>query len=104
MQILLVHASEGSQIRPERCPCPLTGIAMDLAAPIPIGIPCPFMHAVADSGVCRMAATIALPLVGIQPCAASRHAVGDETVTRPCVRVVAHPEAMMLMMGGRSLA
>src|SRR5919106_3640546 len=42
-----------------------------------------------------MAATIALPFVGIQPRAASRHVVGDEGVTSLRVRVVAHPKTLL---------
>jgi hypothetical protein len=88
-----VHASDGAPRRPERGPSALPGLAMDLAAPIPLGIPGPGMPAGADRGVCRMAAPVAPPLVGRQPCAARRHVVGEEAVPRPCVRVVAAPEA-----------
>jgi hypothetical protein len=95
MQIPLVHTLEGPQIRPEGGSCPLAGVAMDLADAIPIGIPRPLVYAVADGGVRRMAPTIALPLVGIESCAAGRHVVGNEGVAGPRVRVVTHPKAAL---------
>jgi hypothetical protein len=95
MQVLLMDASEGPQVRPERCCCPLAGVAVDLADPIPIRISRPLVHAVADGGVGRMAATIALPLIGIQPRTAGRHVVGDEVVTGPRVSMITHSEAVL---------
>ena len=94
MQILLVYSSKGSQIRSQRCPCPFTGIAMDLAEPIPISIPCPLMHAVTDRRVGWMAAPIALPLIGIKPRAAHGDVVGNPGVARTPIRVIADPEAL----------
>jgi hypothetical protein len=42
-----------------------------------------------------MATPIALPLVGVQLRAARRHVFGDEATAHPCVRVVAHPQALL---------
>ncbi len=95
MQVLLVDAPERAQVGPERCASSFTGVAVDLASAIPISIPRPFMHTVVDSGMGRMAATIALPCIGIEPRAASRNVFGDEVVAGPRVRVVAHPKARL---------
>ena len=86
---------EGTQIRAERCSCPFTGVAVDLASAIPIIVPCPFVDAVADRGMGWMTPPVALPLIGVQPRAASRKVCDDEPMTSPPVRVVAHPKTLL---------
>jgi hypothetical protein len=88
-----VHASDGAPRRPARGPSALPGLALALAAPIPLGIPGPCRPAGAARGVCRMAAPGAPPPVGRQPCAARRPVGGEAAVPRPCGRVVAAPDA-----------
>ena len=86
---------EGTQVGPERRARPLTGVAVDLASAIAIIIPRPLVHAVADRGMGRMAAPIALPFVGIELRAASRHVLRDQGTARARVRMVADPEALL---------
>jgi hypothetical protein len=47
-----------------------------------------------DGGMKRMAAPIALPLVGVQLGAASRHVVGNEATACPSVGMITDPKAM----------
>jgi hypothetical protein len=65
---------------------------VDPAVAIPLIIPCLFVDAVADRGMGWMTPPVALPLIGVQPCAASRQVFDDEPMTSPPVRVVAHPK------------
>jgi hypothetical protein len=67
---------------------------VDLAVAIPILIARPLVHAMTDGRMRRMAATIAGPLIGIQPRMAWD--IGDDqVVTGPRVRVITHPEAVL---------
>jgi hypothetical protein len=68
---------------------------MDLALAITILIPRPFAYPVGNGGMARMAATIALPFVGIEPRAARGHVVGHEGVAGLPVRMVADPPALL---------
>ena len=95
MQELLVDAPEGPQVGPERRPRSLTGITMDLALAITIVIPRPFAHTMGNRGMVRMAVTIALPFVGIEPRATRQHVVGNEGVAGLPVRVVADPKSLL---------
>jgi hypothetical protein len=95
MQVLLVNPAEGPQIRPQRRAGPFTGVAVDLALAIPIIIPCPFVHAMADGRVGRMAAVIALPFIGVQERALQRDILGDQVSARTPVRMVAHPKTLL---------
>jgi hypothetical protein len=112
MQVLLMHSTEDAQVGPEPHTSSFTGVAVPLTSAIGIIIPCPFVHPVTDGRMERMAAPIALPLVGIGPGAAGRHVFGEEAAARPPVGVIAHPKPVLspvsrdttLMMGGRSLA
>jgi hypothetical protein len=106
-----MHSTEGAQVGPEPGASPFTGVAMHLPPAIVIIIPRPFVHAVTDGGMDRMAAPIALPLVGVKLGAASRHVVGNEATARLRVGVLTDPKRCSpvsrdttLMMGGRSLA
>ena len=107
-----MDTSEGTQVGAERRTRPFAGVAVDLASAIPIIIPRPFVHAMADRGMGRMAAAVALPFVGIEHRAA---AAGTFSAMRSAqVRLSAWSQTqkrcspvsreMMLMMGGRSLA
>jgi hypothetical protein len=58
-----MNTPKGTQVGAERRPCSFAGVAVDLGAAIPIIILCPLVHTVADGGMHRMAATIALPFV-----------------------------------------
>jgi hypothetical protein len=95
MQVLLGDPAEGTQIGAERCSCPFTGVAVDLASAIPIIIASPFVDAVANRGMGWMTPPVALPLIGIQPGAASRKVFADEPMTSPPVRVVAPPKTLL---------
>jgi hypothetical protein len=95
MQVLLVDPTEGTQIGAERRSCPFTGVAVDLAAAVPVIIPGPFADAVADRGMGWVTPPVALPLIRIQLCAASRKVFHHERMTSPSVRVVAHPKALL---------
>src|SRR3712207_112841 len=68
---------------------------MHFTSAIAISIPRPFAYTMADRGMGWMTAPVALPFIGVQPRAASRNVVGDEATTRPRVRVVAHPQALL---------
>ena len=86
---------EGTQVGTERCARPLTGVAMDLAATIPIVIPCPFAHPVGHRGMARMAPTITLPFIGIEPRATGGHVGSNKNVAGLPVRMVADPPALL---------
>jgi hypothetical protein len=95
IEVLLVDTPESTQIGAKCRTCSLTGIAMHFASAIPIIIPCPFVDAVADRGMGWMTVPVALPLISIQPRAASRKVFDDESMTSPPVRVVAHPKTLL---------
>jgi hypothetical protein len=100
MQILVVHTPESPQIRPECCSGTLAGVAVYLSDPISIHISRPLVHAVANGGMGRMAATIALPLVGIEPRTAGGDIGGNQVVASPRIRVITHPEAVLTRLPG----
>jgi hypothetical protein len=89
-----MHATEGAQVGPEPRASSFTGVAVHLPPAIGIIIPRPFVHPVADSRMARMAAPIALPLVGVELCAASRNVFGDKAAARLRVGVITHPKAV----------
>jgi hypothetical protein len=95
MQILLVNTSESTQVGPKRRTRSLAGVAMHFASAIAIIIPRPFVYTMADGGMSWMTAAGALPFVRVQPRVASWNIFGDERAARPCVRVVAHPKALL---------
>src|SRR5262245_40133977 len=95
MQILLVDTPEDTQVGTERRTGPFTGIAVDLPFAVSVISSGPFVDAVADRGMGRVTSPVALPLVGIQPCAASREVFHDELKTRPSVGAVAHPKPLL---------
>ena len=61
-----MRTPQRTQIRPERRARSLAGVAVDVAAAIPIRLPCPLMSTVVDGGMSRMIPPIALPLIGIE--------------------------------------
>jgi hypothetical protein len=92
MQVLLMHAAKGPQIRPECRPSSLAAVAVHLVLAIPMVIPCPLMFAMVDGGLGRMAFPIALPLVGIEPRAANVQVRRDQGNAGASLRMVADPE------------
>ncbi len=107
-----MNPPKGTQIGPKRRACSFTGVAVDLTPAITIIIPRPLVHAVAHSGMARVAATIALPFVGIERRAASGDVLRDQGRGRSVVfawsqthkRCSPVSREITLMMGGRSLA
>src|SRR5262245_22409616 len=95
MQVLLMNAPKDTEVGAERRPCSLAGIAVDFAVAIAVLIPCPLVHAMADGGMRRMAATIALPFIGVQDRAVPWHILGNQAVAGTFVRVIADPEALL---------
>src|SRR5262245_38317340 len=95
MPVRLVDPTEGAHIGAECRSGPFTGVAVDLASAVPVIIPGPFADAVADSGMGWVTPPIALPRIGIQLGAASRKVFHQALMTRPPVRVVAHPQPLL---------
>jgi hypothetical protein len=95
MQVLLVDAPEDPQIRPESGSSPFAGVAVGLALAIPISLPCPLVHAMADGGMGPMAATIALPFVRVQDRARSGDIPSNQVMAGVPVRMVADPPALL---------
>jgi hypothetical protein len=100
MQVLLVDAPERPEVRAKRRAGSFTGVAVDLAAAVPVIIPGPFADAVADRGMGWVTTSVALPLIGIQLCAAHQKVFHHELMTRPSVRVVAHPKTLLARVAG----
>jgi hypothetical protein len=106
-----VNTAEGPYVGAKRGTRSLTGMAMHFALAISVIVPRPFVDPMADRRMGWMTPPVALPCIGVQLGAASRKVCNDELVTRPPVRVVAHPEALLPWSaghnaeeGGRSLA
>jgi hypothetical protein len=95
MQVVLVDPSKGPQIGAERRPCPFAGIAVDLASAITLVIARPFMHAVADSRMGWMTATVALPFIGVAYRARNRDVCRDQVITGGGGRVGADSETAL---------
>jgi hypothetical protein len=90
-----MDAPEGTEICSERGPSAFAGVAVDLAEPVSIRVARPFVHAVANGGMGGMTAGIALPLVGREERATSRHVFGDEIVAGPPSGMITDPEALL---------
>ena len=90
-----MHPTEGTQVGPEPGTSLFTGVAVHLTPAIVIIIPRPFVHAVTDGVIARMAAPIALPLVGVELGAAGRHVVRDRGCAGAPIGMVAHLEALL---------
>jgi hypothetical protein len=95
MQVLLMNAPKHTQVSPERRPRSLTGVTMDFAAAIAVIIPRPLVHPVADGRMARMAAPIALPLIGIEPRVAHGDVLRDQGGAGARVGMIAHPPALL---------
>jgi hypothetical protein len=95
MEVRLVDASERPEVRTKRRPRPFTGVAVPLTATIAISISRPLASAVADGGMARMAPPIALPLVGVEPRAASRDVFRNQCGAGAGVGMVAPPKALL---------
>jgi hypothetical protein len=95
MQVLFVDTPEGTQVGPECCACPLTGIAMDLALTISMVIPRPFAHPVGNRGMARMAPPITLPFISTEQRAPRRHIVSNQVMAGLPVCMVADPPALL---------
>jgi hypothetical protein len=95
MQVLLVDATEATEICPEGRAPSFTIVAVDFTAAIPIVIPGPFAGPVAHGGVGGVAAMIALPLVGKELHAVGRNVVGNQLVAGPRVCVITHPKPLL---------
>jgi hypothetical protein len=95
MQGLFVDTPEGPQVGTKRRPRPRTGVAMDPALAVTVVIARPFAHPVGNRGMARMATSITLPCIGIEPCARGGHVVGHEGVAGWPVRMVADPPALL---------
>ena len=76
-------------------PGSFTGVAVRLASAIPVIVPCPRVHAVADGGVGRMAPPVALPFVRVQGRAGPGEMLGHERSTGALVRVGTAPPALL---------
>jgi hypothetical protein len=81
--------------RAQSCTSAFVGVTVDLTLAITIIIARPLVHAVADGRMGRTIATIALPLIGIQPRAARWDIGGDQVMTGARIRVIAYPEAVI---------
>jgi hypothetical protein len=90
-----MDAPEGAQIGPKHRASPLAGVAMDLAAAIPVIIPRPLVPAMANSGMGAIAAPIALPFIGIQLRADGWDIVRDQGSAGACIGMVADPQALL---------
>ena len=95
MQVLLVNTSESTQVGTKCRTRSLAGVAMHFASAIAIIIPRPFVYTMADGAMPRMATTIALPLIGIEFCAARRNVLHDQSGAGARVGMVADPPALL---------
>src|SRR5215510_15903174 len=95
MQVLLMHPTEVTQVGPQPGTSPFRGVTVHLTPAVAVIIPRPFVHAVTDGAMVRMAAPIALPLVGVELGAAGRHVVRDRGCAGAPIGMVAHLEALL---------
>jgi hypothetical protein len=95
MQVLLMNPAEGTQLGPKRCAGPFTGVAVHLTPAVALVITGPFADPMADGGMGRMAAMIALPFIGVEDRALLRDMLGDQVRARRPVRMVAHPKPLL---------
>jgi hypothetical protein len=90
-----VNPSEGAQVSAERRSCPFTGMTVDLASTVPILIPSPFVDAMADGSMGRMAAAITLPCIRVQDRVMPRDIFGDQVRACAPIRVITHPKTLL---------
>jgi hypothetical protein len=72
MQVLLVDAPEGTEVRAERRASAFAGVAMDFAWAVTLIITRPFVHTMANRGMGWVTPAVALPFVVVQPRAVIR--------------------------------
>jgi hypothetical protein len=89
-----VDAPARTAVCAERRACSCAGVAVDRAWALTIILPCPRVPAVADGGVGRRAATIALPFVRVQDRAVPWHLLGEQGRAGMRIRVIAAPKAL----------
>jgi hypothetical protein len=90
-----MNAPKHTQVGAERRASALAGVAVDVAAALAVIIPCPLVHTVGNSGMARMAPPIALPRIGMEPCAARGDVLRDQGRAGAPICMVAHPEALL---------
>jgi len=90
-----VNSAEGAQVRPKRRTGPFTGVAVPVAAAIPVVITRPVVAAVAHRGMGWGAAVSALPVTGVQERALQRDILGDPGSARTPVRMVTYPKTLL---------
>ncbi len=95
MQVPFMNPTEGPQIGPKCCACPLTGVAVHLTPAISIIIPRPLVNAVANSGMARMTPPVALPFISIEPRASQRDVLRDQRRTGARIGMVADPQTLL---------
>ena len=95
MQVSRMDPMEGAQIGPKRRAGPCTGTAVYFMSALFVIIARPLVPAVADSGMARMAPSIALPLIGREPRAAHRKVLCDQGRAGTRVDIVADPHALL---------
>ena len=89
-----MNAPKDPEVRTEPRPRSFTGVAVDFAAATAIITPFPLVHTGADGRMGRMAPPIALPLVGIEQCAAPGDVFRGQGCTGAGISTVAPPEAV----------
>src|SRR5262245_14573811 len=94
MQVPFMNPTEGTQIGPKCCACPLTGVAVHLTPAIAIIIPRPRTTTGANSRMARMTPPVALPFISIEPRAAHRDVLRDQRLAGACIGMVADPPAL----------
>jgi hypothetical protein len=90
-----MNPTEGPQIGPQPCACPLTGVAVHLTPAIAIIIPRPFVNAVTNSGMARVTPPVALPFISIEPRAGHRDVLRDQRCAGARIGMVADPQALL---------
>jgi hypothetical protein len=80
MKVLLIDLSEDARMGTKRRPGPLTSVAVYLLPAISVIIPRPLASGMAHSGIGRMAPPITLPLISIEPRAASGDVFREQAV------------------------
>jgi hypothetical protein len=95
MQVPLMHPTEGQQIGPKCCACPLTGVTVHLTPAIAITVTRPLVNAVANSRMVRMTSSVALPFISIEPRAARRDVLRNQRSAGARIGMVADPPALL---------
>jgi hypothetical protein len=90
-----MNPTEGTQIGPQCCACPLTGVAVHLTPAIAIIIPRPLVNAMANSRMARMTPPVAVPFISIEPRAAHRDVLRDQRRAGARIGMVADPQALL---------